>query len=144
MRTPIGARWHRRQARRLLAEVALADRWGDPVRWLTEDLAFFETLGHDQLASACRGLLRRSGTPVPRRSRHALSPPEPLRRIGVTVREHEVLQLVAQGLDNHGIARRLVISPRTVEKHVERLLAKTGLAMRLELVAYAARADHDR
>jgi hypothetical protein len=54
MRTPIDARWHRRQARRLLAEVALADGWGDPVRWLTEDLAFFETLGHDQLASACR------------------------------------------------------------------------------------------
>ena len=34
-----------------------------------------------------------------------------------------------------------MLSPRTVEKHVERLLAKTGLAKRTELVAFAARAD---
>jgi hypothetical protein len=36
---------------------------------------------------------------------------------------------------------RLVISPRTVEKHVEHLLAKTGLTTRTELVAFAARTD---
>jgi DNA-binding CsgD family transcriptional regulator len=139
MSAPVDARWHRRHARSILAAAALADGWGDPVRWLTEDLAFFETLGHDRLASACRGLLRRAGSPVPRRGRHAAALPEGLRRIGVTAREHEVLELVAQGLDNRGVAQRLVISPRTVEKHVERLLAKTGLAKRIELVAFAAR-----
>ena len=57
----------------------------------------------------------------------------------MTTREHEVLQLVAEGLDNRAAAERLVLSPRTVEKHVERLLAKTGLAKRIELVAFAAR-----
>jgi DNA-binding CsgD family transcriptional regulator/tetratricopeptide (TPR) repeat protein len=136
---PVDVRWHRRHARRVVAEAALADGWGDPVRWLTEDLPFFETLGHDRIASACRGLLRRAGAPVPRRSRYIANIPEELRRLGVTAREHEVLQLVADGLDNRGVATRLVLSPRTVEKHVERLLAKTGCVKRIELVAFAGR-----
>ena len=76
---------------------------------------------------------------MPRRGRLAATVPEELRRLGVTTREHEVLQLVAEGLDNRAAAERLVLSPRTVEKHVERLLAKTGLAKRIELVAFAAR-----
>jgi DNA-binding CsgD family transcriptional regulator/tetratricopeptide (TPR) repeat protein len=140
MRNPVDVRWHRRHARRITAEAALDDRWGDPADWITEDLPFFETLGHERIASACRGLLRRTGTPVPRRGPHAANVPEELRRLGVTAREHQVLQLVAEGLNNHGVAQRLVLSPRTVEKHVERLLAKTNLTKRTELVAYAVRA----
>lgn len=77
---------------------------------------------------------------MPRRGRNAAALPEDLRRLGVTTREDEVLQLVAEGLDNRGVAERLVLSPRTVEKHVERLLAETGLVKRVELVAFAARA----
>ncbi|WP_147201274.1 LuxR C-terminal-related transcriptional regulator [Pseudonocardia asaccharolytica] len=53
----------------------------------------------------------------------------------------EPLLLVWTARDDPGPAQRLVISPRTVEKHVERLLTKTGLTRRTELVAYAARAD---
>jgi DNA-binding NarL/FixJ family response regulator len=140
MREPVDVRWHRRHARRIIAEAALNDGWGTPACWITEDLPFFETLGHERIASACRGLLRRAGTPVPRRGPHAANMPEELRRLGITAREHQVLQLVAEGLNNQGIAQRLVLSPRTVEKHVERLLAKTDLTRRTELVAYAARA----
>jgi DNA-binding CsgD family transcriptional regulator len=54
----------------------------------------------------------------------------------LTARENEVLALVAEGLPSKTIAERLFLSPRTVEKHVERLLAKTGSTNRSQLVAY--------
>jgi hypothetical protein len=43
-----------------------------------------------------------------------------------------------RGLTNERIAARLYLSPRTVEKHVERILAKTGHANRTALAAAAA------
>lgn len=55
--------------------------------------------------------------------------------LGVTAREAEVLRLVAEGLANKQIAARLFLSPRTVEKHVESLLRKTGARSRTQLVA---------
>jgi DNA-binding NarL/FixJ family response regulator len=65
--------------------------------------------------------------------------PDRLRALAVTGREAEVLALVAEGRSNREIAEQLYLSPRTVEKHVERLLAKSGLARRAELVAWALR-----
>ena len=53
----------------------------------------------------------------------------------ITAREIEILGLVAGGLTNKQIAARLTLSPRTIEKHVESLLRKTGSATRTELVA---------
>jgi len=52
-------------------------------------------------------------------------PPE-LAALGVTSREVDVLALIADGLSNKEAAGRLVISVRTVDKHVERLLMKAG------------------
>jgi DNA-binding NarL/FixJ family response regulator len=49
----------------------------------------------------------------------------------------DILQLVAQGLSNGDIARRLVLSPRTVETHVANLLAKTGADGRAGLTSLA-------
>ena len=46
----------------------------------------------------------------------------------LTPREHEVLRLMAQGMTNTGIAKRLVLSERTVEAHVRRLLLKLDIA----------------
>lgn len=56
----------------------------------------------------------------------------------LTKRESAVLRLVARGLTNGQIARRLEISPRTVEKHVENARGKLGAANRTEaaLLAY--------
>ena len=45
----------------------------------------------------------------------------------LTGREREVLALIAEGRSNHGIAEILVLSPKTVEAHVGRILAKLGL-----------------
>jgi len=62
--------------------------------------------------------------------------PSPI-RIDLTPREQSVLDLVAQGLMNKEIARRLETSVRNVEKYVSRLFSKTGTNSRTELVRYA-------
>ncbi len=64
--------------------------------------------------------------------------PGKLRALGVTSREADVLALVSQGLTNQELAARLHLSPRTVEKHVASLLAKTGSRRRAQLAGYSA------
>ena len=132
--------WYRQYARRLAAEAALADGWGDPVGWLREAAAYFAARGDDRVAAACRALLRRAGAPVPRRRPGSAQLPGQLRALGVTEREADVLRLAAQGLGNKEIAEAMFLSPRTVEKHVASVLAKTGLR-RSQLAGYAAGLD---
>lgn len=62
--------------------------------------------------------------------------PAPI-QIDLTPREQSVLDLVAEGLMNKEIARRLETSVRNVEKYVSRLFSKTGTNSRTELVRYA-------
>jgi two-component system, NarL family, nitrate/nitrite response regulator NarL len=57
----------------------------------------------------------------------------------LTARELQVLQLVAQGLPNKGIARRLGITENTAKFHVASLCGKLGAASRTEAVTLAAR-----
>ncbi len=130
--------WYRHHARRLVADAAMADGWGEPAAWMQEALPVFEDYGHDHVAAACRSLLRRAGTPVPRRSRESAIPAG-LRSLGVTRREAEVLTLLGEGLPNREIAERLYLSPRTVERHVANLTVKVGVHGRSELIAFAAR-----
>lgn len=54
-------------------------------------------------------------------------------------RELEVLKLIAEGLGNREIGLRLGISPKTVARHRENLMAKLDLHSRTELVKYAIR-----
>jgi DNA-binding NarL/FixJ family response regulator len=58
----------------------------------------------------------------------------------LTRREREVLSLVARGLTNKEIARDLGIGPGTVKTHVEKLIAKLGVADRTQAAVFAARA----
>ncbi|HEY9619102.1 MAG TPA: response regulator transcription factor [Crinalium sp.] len=62
--------------------------------------------------------------------------PAPI-KLDLTPREQSVLELVAEGLMNKEIARRLETSVRNVEKYVSRLFSKTGTNSRTELVRYA-------
>ncbi|MFL7809687.1 MAG: response regulator [Anaerolineae bacterium] len=55
----------------------------------------------------------------------------------LTEREVEVLSLVAQGLSNQEIADQLVVSERTVRKHVSNILGKLHLANRTQATLYA-------
>ncbi|MCL5998397.1 MAG: response regulator transcription factor [Chloroflexi bacterium] len=64
----------------------------------------------------------------------SLSTPEQL-----TLREHEVLALIAEGLSNREIAERLVLSRSTVQTHYSHILQKLGLQNRVELIRYALR-----
>ncbi len=57
----------------------------------------------------------------------------------LTERELEVLKLVAQGLNNREIAKRLFISENTVKNHVRNILEKLQLHSRMEAVMYAVR-----
>jgi DNA-binding NarL/FixJ family response regulator len=56
---------------------------------------------------------------------------------GLTVRETEVLLLIAEGLNNQEIGRRLHVSTATVKTHINNLFAKTGLKDRAQAVRYA-------
>ena len=58
---------------------------------------------------------------------------------GLTVREAEVLRLIAEGLSNRDIARTLLVSPATVKSHINHIFAKTGAKDRGQAVSYAYR-----
>ncbi len=123
--------WFRALYRRYTAEAALADGWTDPTSWLGQAQEFFEHSGNEPLARACRSLLRLSGPRIPRR--HVVVLGGRFDRAELTVREADVLALRAEGLTNKEIAARLYLSYRTVEKHIERILSKTGAMNRTVL-----------
>ncbi|MFD4572791.1 response regulator [Streptomyces sp. NPDC058417] len=80
---------------------------------------------------------------VQRRLLERLSAPEPEPAVpapppdGLTLRETEVLVLIAEGLNNQEIGRRLHVSTATVKTHINNLFAKTGLKDRAGAVRYA-------
>lgn len=66
---------------------------------------------------------------------HYRDPPSPSTRLdGLTPREVEVAQLLAEGLSNQQIADQLQIARRTVTTHVSRIFSKAGVGSRLELL----------
>jgi DNA-binding NarL/FixJ family response regulator len=76
-------------------------------------------------------------TAVARRTASSLQPLAPVIEAGLTPREEEVLHLMADGLSQQEIAAQLVLSPRTVGKHIEHILGKLRARSRAEAVAIA-------
>jgi HD-GYP domain-containing protein (c-di-GMP phosphodiesterase class II) len=64
-----------------------------------------------------------------------------LRPAGLTEREIEVLRLVSDGCSNRELARRLSISPRTADHHVQHIYAKIGISSRAAAALFAV--EHD-
>ena len=83
----------------------------------------------DELLARVASLLRRRG-PLMHEGAPALTP-----------REREVLQLIAEGLPNSQIAKRLVISPKTVGTHIEHIYGKLGVRSRVEALTAGYRRD---
>ncbi|PBC55860.1 protein kinase [Rhodococcus sp. ACPA1] len=112
-------------------------RYEQRTRQLLGDSAFEkafragERLEH--LASIEFALQKRTSEPA--------APATPSAKVKLTPREKEVGKLVAEGLTNKEIAQRLVISPRTAEGHVDRILTKTGHRSRAQLAAWIAREE---
>jgi DNA-binding NarL/FixJ family response regulator len=69
--------------------------------------------------------------------RPAPAPAGGTRLATLTVREREVVGLVATGLSNEDIARQLVISPLTAKTHITRAITKLGVRDRVQLVILA-------
>jgi DNA-binding CsgD family transcriptional regulator/tetratricopeptide (TPR) repeat protein len=102
---------------------------------MRESVAILDRLGATAAINAVRGEMRRRGfTSIPRGTR----PTTRADRFGLTSRQREVLELLAQGLTNADISKRLVLSERTVDHHVADVLAKLGVDSRRDAVRLAA------
>jgi DNA-binding NarL/FixJ family response regulator len=99
--------------------------------------------GGHSLVSACRAAARgqsvgaplhraRGGAPVLEREAQASADQ-------LTPRETQILSLIADGHTTREIAELLVISPRTVDRHREKLARKLNLRNRVELTRFALR-----
>jgi predicted ATPase/DNA-binding CsgD family transcriptional regulator len=77
-------------------------------------------------------------TDGPATERDSAVPPEPLTVL--TLRELDVLKLVAQGLSNPEIAQRLILSEHTVHRHLANILRKLNLSSRAAAAAWGVRA----
>jgi DNA-binding CsgD family transcriptional regulator len=103
-------------------------------------------LGARPLDTEVKALAQRARldlTPPTATAAAAADVPAPAAQLGLTPREVEVLALVAAGRSNRQIAQALFISPRTVGVHVSNILAKLGVAGRVEAAAIAHRLGLD-
>jgi DNA-binding CsgD family transcriptional regulator/tetratricopeptide (TPR) repeat protein len=98
---------------------------------LTAAAQRFDELGVEAAAARARTLARVQGWSIARGAR-ATTRAHP---DGLTRREAEVRDLLADGLSNVAIAERLVLSPRTVEHHVAAVMSKLGVSSRHDLRA---------
>jgi DNA-binding CsgD family transcriptional regulator len=103
---------------------------------LLDGIALLDRLGATAVAALGRARLRRAGvTSIPRGPRPATR----ANPAGLTARQLEVLELVAQGLSNPEIAQRLFLSPKTVEHHVAAIRDKLGVRSRRDVASAARR-----
>jgi DNA-binding CsgD family transcriptional regulator len=129
------------------AAAAAWERIGDPyeralelaesgvVEPTLEALQVFDGLGARPAAVWVRRRLRELGAARVPRGPQSSSRNNPS---GLTDRQVEILQLVADGLTNAEIAARLVLSVRTVDHHVSAVLQKLGVTTRREAARAAA------
>jgi DNA-binding NarL/FixJ family response regulator len=114
-------------ARGYLTKDATAEQIEAAIRAVHAGQTYLDPVVQERLVTA---VLSRPPAAAP--SGPAARPPD-----GLTAREAEVLALLAAGLSNAEIARRLYVSNATVKTHVNRIFAKTGARDRAQAVRYA-------
>jgi DNA-binding CsgD family transcriptional regulator len=126
--------WEAWSLLRLARHAAAADERDEAKVALARATAITRSLGAARLEDRLRGCAAEAGI---RLRAHAVA--GPASPAGLTAREREVLDLLAGGASNRDIARRLVISEKTVSVHVSNLLAKLDARSRGQAVAAARR-----
>jgi DNA-binding NarL/FixJ family response regulator len=124
-------------ARAALSRDAAAEAWAQGAAMADEELGRYALADEPDAPPDTRDLVAISpvhhsaggGTPIPSRAARdgKLSP-----------REIEVAALVAEGLTNPQIAAQLIISQRTVGRHMEHILNKLGFSTRAQVAAWIA------
>jgi DNA-binding CsgD family transcriptional regulator/tetratricopeptide (TPR) repeat protein len=98
-------------------------------------LRILDELGAAAPARLVRRRLTAQGVPGVPRGPRASTRANPA---GLSARQAEVLALIGEGLSNPEIARRLFLTPKTVEHHVTAILRKLRVATRAEAVAHVS------
>jgi len=114
----------------LAATLSAMGRHDRAKREIEAAAAVFRELGADAELARAEAML-----PKPRRSTTVADTP----LAALSERELEVLGLVSQGLTNHEIAKRLVLSEHTVNRHVANILRKLDLPTRAAAASLAGR-----
>jgi DNA-binding CsgD family transcriptional regulator len=128
-----GRPWLARMSRDL-AQTFGDEEGGAGLAWARETLAIAEELGMKQVAAGAREILRSGETAAPPAR-------APETRLGkpLTPRETEVLAMLVEGKTARAIADALILSTRTVQKHIEHIHEKLGVQSRHELVVRVSR-----
>jgi DNA-binding CsgD family transcriptional regulator len=143
-----GSGYHRGAGRRDLGSEDMVLAAADAFQARTQDRPHRPAVESDEAAShleadvragrldadAVRAVCEAGGVRNRERTRSA-------RPAGLSEREVEVLRLVARGLTNREIAKRIVVSPRTAEHHVQHIYDKIGTSSRAAAALFAM--EHD-
>jgi DNA-binding NarL/FixJ family response regulator len=103
---------------------------------MREALSLLESLDASATAKRCREHLRVAGVRGVSRGPRATTSANPA---GLTSRELQILPLLAEGLTNAEIARRIVRSEKTVDHHISAILRKLDVRSRNDAAATAGR-----
>ena len=126
------------QLRRAETLVARGER-DDAAAQLADVLAAADELGAPWLRAEAEGLAGRARLPLPTGEEAPAPEPAGEDPFGLTPRERQVLELLAEGATNREIGAQLFMAEKTASVHVSRILAKLDVRSRTEAAAVAHR-----
>jgi two-component system response regulator NreC len=120
-----------------ITKQAAADELVEAIHTIASGNVFLQPALARWLLEDYQRLFRQASTTIP-----AAEEAGSEKAVGLDVlsqRERQVLELVAQGLNNQSIGKQLALSPKTIARHRERIMSKLNMHSRTELVKFAIR-----